>query len=144
MATKPAGHKLVDAMETKLYRGLVPAFLIATGLLIQGCKSQQASNPAPVNSATPPKAAASPLTGFERDLQFIRNGQFTYVLVVSRKDGKPLTADDGAFLRKNARQVVDWAMSDPTRAVGGTNFQFDRAGMELLETRFKVENYSNP
>ncbi len=117
--------------------------LIALVLLGQGCKSDQQPAP-PAGSPTPATAAASPLTPFDRDLQFIRNGQFKYVLVVSRKDGKPLDAEDGAFLRQNAPQVVDWAMSDPKRAVGGTNFQFDRAGMDLLETRFKVENYSNP
>ncbi len=112
-------------------------------LLVHGCKSSQPAGTPDASSPTPAQAAVSPLTPFDRDLQFIRNGQFTYVLVVSRKDGKPLNAEDGAFLRKNAPQVVDWAMSDPTRAVGGTNFQFDRAGMDLLETRFKVENYSN-
>ncbi len=125
-------------------RPLLPGLLlIALGLLLPSCKSVEQPTTQPTSSPGPATAAASPMTPFERDLQFIRNGRFTYVLVVSRKDGEALDAEDGAFLRKNASQVVDWAMSDPTRAVGGTNFQFDRAGMELLETRFKVENYSN-
>ena len=40
-------------------------------------------------------------------MQFIRNGQFAYVWVFSRKDGKPLDGADSTFLRTNAPQVVD-------------------------------------
>jgi hypothetical protein len=128
----------------KRYSHLVLLLFIGLTVWLAGCKSQPTANtPPPESTATPAKPPATPPTPFERDLQFIRNGQFTYVLVVSRKDGKPLDAEDGAFLRKNAHQVVDWAMSDPKRAVGGTNFQFTREQMDLLETRFKVENYSN-
>src|SRR5688500_981608 len=63
------------------------------------------SSPAPAGSPTP---APSPLTGFEKDLQYIRNGGYTYVWIFSRKDGKPLDKEDGRFLRTNAPQVVDW------------------------------------
>ena len=130
-------------MKRQIYLAYLLTLIVFSPWLA-GCKSQPTANaPAPESTATPAKPPATPATPFERDLQFIRNGSFTYVLVVSRKDGKPLNAEDGAFLRKNAHQVVDWAMSDPTRAVGGTNFQFTREQMDLLETKFKVENYSN-
>jgi hypothetical protein len=101
---------------------------------------------ATTNSAAPqssPSPAASPLTGFEKDLQYIRNGQYTYVWVFSRKDGKTLDKDDGAFLRTNAPQVVDWVTTDEGRKViGGTNFNLEEGNLEALKKRFVAEDYS--
>lgn len=111
--------------------------------VFQGCQSEQPAGNQPAAPAAQQTPAASPLTGFERDLQFIKNGQYTYILVVSRKDGKPLNKEDGDFLRKNASQVVDWVMSDGgKKAIGGTNFNFEEGNMELLKERFVVEDYS--
>jgi hypothetical protein len=96
-------------------------------------------------SATPstPTAQASPLTGFEKDLQYIRNGNFTHVWVFSRKDGKPLDKDDAAFLRTNAPQVVDWVTTDEGRKViAGTNFNLEEGNLGVLQKRFVAENYS--
>ena len=102
--------------------------------------SATTQNAAPQSSSAP---AASPLTGFEKDLQYIRNGQYTYVWVFSRKDGKPLDKDDGAFLRTNAPQVVDWVTTDEGRKViGGTNFNLEEGNLELLKKRFVAEDYS--
>lgn len=103
------------------------------------------SAPAPAASATPtaPTAQASPLTGFERDLQYIRNGSFTYVWVFSRKDGKPLDKDDAAFLRTNAPQVIDWVTTDEGRKViAGTNFNLEEGNFGIIQKRFVAENYS--
>ncbi|HLM23977.1 MAG TPA: hypothetical protein VK274_02925, partial [Pyrinomonadaceae bacterium] len=85
----------------------------------------------------------SPLTGFEKDLQYIRNGGFSYVWVFSRKDGKPLDRDDSAFLRTNAPQVVDWVTTDEGRKViGGTNFNLEEGNLEALKKRFVTEDYT--
>ena len=82
-------------------------------------------------------------SGFEQDLQFIRNGQFKYVWVFSRKDGKPLDKDDGDYLRKNAPQVVDWATTDGgKKVIAGTNFDLELGNLELLRKRLVVEDYS--
>ena len=101
---------------------------------------------ATTNSAAPqssPSPAASPLTGFEKDLQYIRNGGHTYVWVFSRKDGKPLDKDDGAFLRTNAPQVVDWVTTDEGRKViAGTSFNLEEGNLETLKKRFVAENYT--
>ena len=100
------------------------------------------------NQATPPPspvptASRSPLTGFEADLQYIRNGSYRYIWVFSRKDGKVLDREDGAFLRKNAPQVVDWVTTDEDRKViGGTNFNLEEGNLELLKKRFISEDYS--
>lgn len=101
------------------------------------------STPEPTAAASTPAVQASPLTEFERDLQYIRNGQFTYVWMFSRKDGKPLDKNDGDFLRKNAPQVVDWVLTDERRkAIGGTNFNLEEGNMAELQKRFVTENLS--
>ena len=93
--------------------------------------------------AASPTSQPSPLTGFEKDLQFIRNGQYSYVYVFSRKDGKPLDAQDSAFLRTNAPQVVDWVTTDEgKKVIGGTNFNLEEGNMEKLKKRFVTEDYS--
>ena len=116
--------------------------VIATGLLLSAC-SGNSSGPSNDSSTTQPTAAASPKSQFERDLQFIRNGQFTYVWVFSRADGKPIDRDDANFLRQTAPQVVDWVITDDDkRAIGGTNFDLEKGGMPELRKRFVVEDYT--
>jgi len=120
-------------------------FLIA--ILMAGCANQSGSQQA-VQSNEPqssPKPVRSPLTEFESRLQFVRNGNYTYIWVLSRKDGKPFDKEDGEFLRKNAPQVVDWVKADEpgTRFIAGTNFDLEQGSMELIKKRFVVEDYSN-
>jgi hypothetical protein len=106
-----------------------------------GSPSTTTNSAAPQSSSSAP--APSPLTGFEKDLQYIRNGQYTYIWVFSRKDKKPLDKEDSAFLRTNAPQVVDWVTTDEGRKViGGTNFNLEEGNLELLKKRFVAEDYS--
>jgi hypothetical protein len=120
-------------------------FAFASLTLVCGCsKSEPAANTPtasePISSATP---QSSPLTGFERDLQYVKNGQYSYIWVFSRKDGKPLDKDDSAFLRTNAPQVVDWVITDEgKRVIGGTNFNLEEGNMGLLKKRFNAEDYT--
>lgn len=120
------------------------ALLLAAALLFNACDSPRKTNSAP--AATTPAAATplpSPLTGFEKDLQYIRNGQYTYVWVFSRKDGKPLDREDSAFLRTNAPQVVDWVTTDEgKKVIGGTNFNLEEGNLEKLKKRFVTEDYT--
>jgi hypothetical protein len=86
---------------------------------------------------------APPLTGFEKDLQYVKNGGYTYIWIFSRKDGKPLDKDDGAFLRTNAPQVVDWVTTDEgKKVIGGTNFNLEEGNLAALKKRFVAEDYS--
>lgn len=103
------------------------------------------SSPAPATSpaAPGPTVPAAPLTGFEKDLQYIKNGSYTYVWVFSRKDGKPLDKDDAAFLRANAPQVVDWVTTDEgKKVIAGTNFNLEEGNFGVIQKRFVTENYS--
>lgn len=123
---------------------IILALLIA-GLTLAawscGGRNGAASSGGPSTSL--PSPAPSPKTGFEADLDYVRKGQYTYVWVFSRKDGKPLDKTDAAYLRTNAPQVVDWVTTDEDKQViAGTNFDLTKGNMELLKKRFKVEDYT--
>lgn len=121
--------------------------LMTAALLAAACggsagTSNVASPPAatPASSATP---QSSPLTGFEKDLKYIKDGQFSYVWVFSRKDGKPFDKDDSAFLRVNAPQVVDWVVTDGgKKVIAGTNFNLEEGNLGILRKRFVAEDYT--
>jgi len=120
--------------------------LLITCLVItvaQACTKHVPGPAEPPPDSSPAKPAPSPLTGFAKDLQYIKNGNYTYVWVFSRKDGKALDKADGDFLRANARQVVDWVTTDEGRKViGGTNFNLEEGNLELIKKRFNAEDYT--
>jgi hypothetical protein len=118
------------------------ALVLGIALLFAACGGSPVP-PTSSSASASPSPQASPLTAFEQDLQFIRNGQFTYIWVFSRKDGKPLDREDGTFLRTNAPQVVDWVTTDEGRKViAGTNFNLEEGNLEALKKRFNAEDYT--
>ena len=121
--------------------------LIAVVLLVARCGGSAPKNAnnssAPSETSPAPAASPSPQTEFEKDLQFIRNGGYTYIYVISRKDGKPLEPSDSDFLRKNAPQIVDWASTDGgKKVIAGTNFNLEEGNLSILKKRYNVEDYS--
>jgi hypothetical protein len=118
--------------------------ILIAGLLFSACAGNTPKSETIIAPAASPTPTSSPLTGFEKDLQYIRNGGYTYIWVFARKDGKPLDKEDSAFLRTNAPQVVDWVTTDEGRKViGGTNFNLEEGNLEALKKRFVAEDYSN-
>ena len=122
------------------------ATLLLIVLLLSACggstpsTSTTSTTPQPAATAAP---APSPQTQFEKDLQYIRNGQYTYIWVFSRKDGKPLDSTDSAFLRTNAPQVVDWVTTEGgKKVIAGTNFDLEEGNLESLKKRYVAEDYS--
>ena len=117
--------------------------LILFTVISVGCRKTE---PATTTNAGPPpptKPPPSPLHGFDADLQFIKNGGYSYIYVFSRKDGNPLEPDDSQYLRTNAPQMVDWVRTREGKAViGGTNFNLEEGNLGLLQKRFVVEDYS--
>lgn len=129
-------------MLKRITNSVLVLLVIAAGLLMSAC-SGNSSEPSTGSSNSQPTATASPKSQFERDLQFIRNGQFAYVWVFSRPDGKPIDREDGNFLRKSAPQVIDWVITDDgKRVIGGTNFDLEKGGLPELRKRFVVEDYT--
>lgn len=122
-----------------VFIGFVSGFLLSCGRT----PSNSAGTPTPETAASSPTPQSSPLVGFDKDLAYVRNGGYTYVLVFSRKDKKPLDKDDSAFLRTNAPQVVDWVITDEgKKVIAGTNFNLEEGNMGALKKRFVVEDYS--
>ena len=123
---------------------LVIVVMFVAAISLTSCSrgsTDSASPSGPADAQSSP--APSPKTSFEADLDYVRRGQYTYVWVFSRKDGKPLDRDDGAFLRTNAPQVVDWVTTDQGRKViAGTNFNLEQGNLGLLKKRFNVEDYT--
>jgi hypothetical protein len=122
------------------------ATLLLIVLLLSACggstpsTSTTSTTPQPAATAAP---APSPQTQFEKDLQYIRNGQYTYIWVFSRKDGKPLDSTDSAFLRTNAPQVVDWVTTEGgKKVIAGTNFNLEEGNLDALKKRYVAEDYS--
>ena len=114
------------------------ALLVLSLMVLSACNrsGQNSSN-------SPPPPAPSPKTGFEADLEWVQKGQYTYVWVFSRKDGKPIDKDDAAYLRQNAPQVVDWVTTDEgKKVIAGTNFNLADGNLGLLQQRFNAEDYS--
>jgi len=126
---------------------ITPNLVIVVALLaavsVASCSPSSTNSASPSESSTAQTAPApSPKTKFEEDLEFVRKGQYTYVWVFARKDGKPLDKDDGAYLRTNAPQVVDWVTTDQGRVIAGTNFDLAKGNLGLLKKRFVVEDYT--
>ena len=118
--------------------------LLLAAILSTSCSDVKTNSGSPASPGAQSSPAPSPKTGLEADLAYVRKGQYTYVWVFSRKDGKPLDGNDGAFLKTNAPQVVDWVTSDPGKkyVVAGTNFDLAKGNLELLKKRFNVEDYT--
>jgi hypothetical protein len=117
--------------------------IIVLALFLTACGGSTNTANETASASPQPSGQSSPLSEFEKDLQFIRNGGFTYVWLISRKDGKPLEPGDNIFLKLNAPQVVDWVVTDQRRKVfAGTNFNLEEGNLEVLKRRYNVEDYS--
>src|SRR5437868_4878497 len=127
-------------------RLLIPGLVLCLSVFSFGCASapsNSSTTPSPEPSTAIATPQSSPLTGFAKDLQYIRNGGYTYIWTFSRKDKKPLDKDDSAFLRANAPQVVDWVTTDEgKKVIAGTNFNLEEGNIDALRKRFVVEDYS--
>lgn len=126
-------------------RLMFPVPVLFLAILVGSCHTNTSEPPSNMASDTPTpvKPAASPLVGFAKDLQYVKDGNYTYIWVFSRKDGKPLDKDDSAFLRTNAPQVVDWVISENgTKVIAGTNFNLEEGNLNSLQKRFVAEDYS--
>ena len=134
--------KFADSTLSAKAAHLLLILIVAVLLVSVACSSPESSQPGESSSSTP-FPTASPKSAFERDLQFIRNGNFAYVCVFSRADGNPIDKEDADFLRQNAPQVIDWVKTDDgKRVIGGTNFDLEQGGMPALRKRFVVEDYT--
>lgn len=131
-------------MFTKL-SNLRLSLTIAVGMfLLTSCNGGNTNTAPSANESPAAQSSPAPAkTGFEADLDYIRKGGYTYIWVFSRPDGTALDKEDGAFLRTNAPQVVDWVTTDEGRKViAGTNFDLAQGNLGLIKKRFVAEDYT--
>ena len=96
----------------------------------------------PASTPTPNPADEHP-KGFEADLQVVKNGHYAFIYVVARNDGEWLSPDDRSFLRSNAGHVLEWVGSENNhKVILGTNDELSGPKLELLKSRFQVDNYA--
>ena len=123
----------------------VKCLFLLFALFLTGCSGSSTQTPSETSATASPQPTvqSTPQSEFERDLQFIRNGRFSYVWIFSRKDGKKLEPGDSIFLKANAPQVVDWVTTDGgKKVIAGTNFNLEEGNLELLKRRYVVEDYT--
>jgi hypothetical protein len=123
----------------------VKCLLLLFALFLTGCSGSSTQTPGETSATASPQPTvqSTPQSEFEKDLQFIRNGRFSYVWIFSRKDGKKLEPGDSIFLKANAPQVVDWVTTDGgKKVIAGTNFNLEEGNLELLKRRYVVEDYT--
>ncbi len=128
----------LNQTQIKFLIPIVTMLMITSGL-VPGCRKGSDSKNAPTPAASP-KAQ----TAFERDLDFVRKGQFTYVLVFSRKDGGAFDKEDIAYLKANSPvETNQWVSSEEgKRVICGTNFDFKQEHFDALNKRFIIENFT--
>lgn len=125
------------------HKVLTVTLIIIATVSLASCTGGTTNSGSPGTSDAQASPAPSAKKGFEADLDYVRKGQYTYIWVFSRKDGKPIDKDDAAFLRTNAPQVVDWVTTDEGRKViAGTNFDLAKGNLEILKKRFVAEDYT--
>jgi hypothetical protein len=120
--------------------GLALLALVALFSSACGKKNESQSQPAKTSSASPKQ----PQTPFERDLDYVRKGQFAYVFVFTRREGGAFTKDDIAYLKANSPpETNQWISTDEgRRVIAGTNFEFKPEHFDALKQRFNIEDYS--
>lgn len=133
-------------MMRTILKSKSPVILILVTSLLIACGNREPATNTPAASPEAPAQStpvSSPLTGFAKDLQYVKNGRYAHIWVFSRKDGKPLDKDDSTYLRTNAPQVVDWVITDEgKRVIAGTNFNLEEGNLGLLKKRFNAEDYT--
>ena len=129
-------------MKRRVLTSVVLALVTVCASFLAACYRPE-QTPSDGSASSNESPAASPKTEFEEKLDWVRKGQYTYIWVFSRKDGKPIDKEDAAYLRENAPQVVDWVLTDDgTKAIAGTNFNLAEGNLPLLQKRFNAEDYS--
>ena len=80
------------------------------------------------------------------EIKSLRNADFDYIYVIRRKDGEKMDADDKKFITDNDHPTTNRrTLSKDEKVVFlGSNFAFPEAGLENIQDRFEVEDFSKP
>lgn len=134
--------------ESKTFnkKGLFYSVLLFSLFLVlpsAGCQpnstilNSQKATPAPVEK---------PQDNLETAMRGVRSGNFTYVLVIRRKDGGKFDAEDKRFVKTNTPgETNQFVLTDEERTIiAASNFPFPPENLETLRERLTVEDHSEP
>ena len=96
------------------------------------------------NVAESPVAPEEKQSNLAGDLQTMKTANFDYIFVFRRKDGGAFDGEDKKYLRDNAPAETNrFIATDNGKAfIAGSNFKFPPQNLDVLRTRFNVEDYS--
>jgi hypothetical protein len=97
------------------------------------------------NSAPAPGSNIAPAqNSFERDLNAMRNADFSFIYVFRRRDGGVLDADDKSFITSTSPEEMNRrTLSDEGKAlIIGSNFRMPPASLDAFKQRFVFEDFS--
>ncbi len=96
------------------------------------------------NVSEPSTAPEEKQSNFASDLQTMKTANFDYIFVFRRKDGGAFDVEDKKYLRANAPAETNrFVSTDNGKAfIAGSKFKFPPQNLEILRTRFNVEDYS--
>lgn len=123
--------------RTNIIRLILSFALSCSIVTMSGCGNNDTTNrAAQTNVATVPP--------FERDLDYVRKGNFRHVYVIRRTDNQPLAKDDVEYLKQNSHpQTNMWIKTDEgRRVIAGTNFDWTPENWGALYKRFTIEDYT--
>ncbi|MCU1289047.1 MAG: hypothetical protein JWN60_1276 [Acidobacteria bacterium] len=94
-------------------------------------------------TANTPDKVSSP---YERDLETMKTANFDTILVIRRKDGGALDAEDKKYIKTYSPMETNrFIVTDGEKAViAGSKFRFPPENIDILRERFAVENLSKP
>ena len=120
---------------------LVSAMVMACGPNESILKSGANEGPKSEDSANS-KAKYDSVDG---EVENMRTANFDFILVLKRKDGATMQADDKSFVRTTTPNANRRSLAEhETAVVIGSNSRVPREIMQVLSDRFIVEDFSKP
>jgi hypothetical protein len=97
------------------------------------------------NTAPAPQASHAAYDSVESEIENMRTADFNFILVLRRKDGGKMQADDKAFVRTNMSGANRRSLVDSEKAIViGSNARVPHDLLTKLGDRFDVQDFSKP
>ncbi len=147
MMTKKTFPRTKKIRRTAASIGTLTAMLGLAGLLVfspscvNDIESQTPSTAETVEAVDEPAE-----NEFEAEVRAFRDADYDYIFSFRRKDGKPMNAEDKRFVKENSHFNTNrfTLTEDETVIFAGSNFKFEKKGLEALKKRFEVRDFSKP
>ena len=122
-----------------------PLFLFAVSLILLTIACQPNSRILNSSRSTP-APVEKPQDNFESAMRGIESADFSYIIILRRKDGGKFDAEDKRFVKANTPSVTNqFVLTDEEHTIiAGSNFPFPPENLAALNERFAVEDRSKP